>query len=346
MKFAVTLSAATGSYSTSRLLVLSLLSFLLAWQPFAFAAATDEFGLHGYGGELVEVGGREVYLRCVGSGDGPLVVMDSGMGGFSVEWFKVQDMLPGLRSCSYDRAGYGHSSPTTEPRISSLLAEELYELLQAAHQPGPYILVGHSFGGYNVRYFAGAWPQSVVGMVLVDSSHPEQFERMPSLPDNSQRRRRNLGKQSGVRLRPVVVTGYKGSGLIDHYPEKLRSAVNMLMLSRKSIYTERREFIGFKHSASELDWVVFPENLPLAVVHRGRRVWPETPIGDAREEAWRSMQEELASLSQDSIVLEARNSGHMVHMEQPELVAQAIRWVFRRACISGRASSCSSSQVW
>ena len=336
-------------------LLAAFLQGCLACVPAAFAddqrqhAAEAEYGeQYGYGGQLVQVNGRRMYIRCVGSAPGPLVVMDSGMGGFAPEWFLVQDMLPDIRTCSYDRYGLGHSSATSEPRISSLLAEELHELLQHANQPGPYVLVGHSFGGYNIRYFAGAWPDAVVGMVLVDSSHPEQFERLPSLPHVG-RRLGHARAKGNVKFRPVVVTQFKGDGVLGFYPPELQETVRNLMLSRKSVYTGRQEFLGFMHSASELDWVKFPKDLPLAVVHRGRRVWQHTPIGDSREQEWRKMQEELAVLSSDSLVLEARNSGHMVHMEEPEVVVNAIRWAFRRSCMNqagaGGGYDCSDAQV-
>lgn len=353
------LASSSGGAWGGRLAWLPLAAVLLAGlacAPAAFAEdyrqdadAADHGERYGYGGQLVQVNGRRMYIRCVGSAPGPLVVMDSGMGGSAPEWFQVQDMLHDIRTCSYDRSGLGYSSATSEPRISSLLAEELHELLQHAGQPGPYILVGHSFGGYNIRYFAGAWPGDVAGMVLVDSSHPEQFERIPSLPGDAEIYRGRPRVDGNVKFRPVVVTQFKGDGMIDFYPPELRETVRNLMLSRKSMYTGRQEFLGFMHSASELDWVRFPKDLPLAVVHRGRRVWQQTPIGDSREQEWLKLQEELAALSSDSLVLEARNSGHMVHMEEPEVVVDAIRWAFRRSCLNrseAEGSGCSAAQVW
>ena len=326
-----------------------LLSWCVILAPVSYAADTGHGStpgtLYGYGGEVVEVNGRDMYIRCVGSAPGPLVVMDAGMGGFAPEWFKVQDMLSGIRNCSYDRHGYGHSSPVAGPRISSVLAEELYELLQQANQPGPYILVGHSFGGYNIRYFAGAWPGTVAGMVLVDSAHPEQFARMPSLPGNQGRKRRGSPLVANRTLRQVVVTKFQDDGVIGLYPAELRDMVRVLMHSGKSNYTERQEFLGFTHSASELDWVKFPQDIPLAVVHRGRRVWEKTPIGDALEQEWLAMQHDLATLSGDSLVMVARNSGHMVHLEQPEVVVNAVRWVLKRFCVKA-GSDCDSSQLW
>src|SRR5262249_7050589 len=82
--------------------------------------------------------------------------------------------------CSYDRAGMGYSEPSSRPRTSGVFAEELHELLHQAGLSAPYLLVGHSMAGFNVRLFAALYPSEVAGMVLVDASHPYQLERFPT----------------------------------------------------------------------------------------------------------------------------------------------------------------------
>ena len=88
------------------------------------------------------------------------------------------------RVCAYDRAGLGLSDPSTlRPRTSQDIALDLHKLLAAAGVTGPYVLVGHSIGGFHVRVFAAQYPAEVVGMVLVDSSHPDQVQAfLDSLP--------------------------------------------------------------------------------------------------------------------------------------------------------------------
>jgi pimeloyl-ACP methyl ester carboxylesterase len=82
--------------------------------------------------------------------------------------------------CSYDRAGYGWSDPGPRPRTSERIAKELHTLLQTANVRPPYVLVGHSFGGFNVRVYNGLYPTEVVGMVLVDSSHEDERVLTPA----------------------------------------------------------------------------------------------------------------------------------------------------------------------
>ena len=131
------------------------------------------------GGRLVNVGGHRLMLNCTGAGNPP-VILESGWGDVSIEWRTVQ---PGIakfsRVCSYDRAGYGGSDPGPMPRTSLQIATELYALLRKAGEMPPYVLVGSSFGGYNVRVFNGLYPDEVVGIVLADATQEDQYHLLP-----------------------------------------------------------------------------------------------------------------------------------------------------------------------
>jgi pimeloyl-ACP methyl ester carboxylesterase len=103
------------------------------------------------------------------------------LGDSFVSWRKVQPQIAGFtRVCSYDRAGLGYSEPSDQPRTSKVIAAELHALLRAAGITSPYVLVGHSMAGYDVRLYASSYPSQVVGMVLVDASHPDQENRFPA----------------------------------------------------------------------------------------------------------------------------------------------------------------------
>ena len=105
------------------------------------------------------------------------MVFESGMGASCLSWTLVQpEVAQFTRAVSYDRSGHGWSDPAREPRTARQIAQGLHALLDAAGVPGPYVLVGHSFGGYVTRVFAHAYQTEVVGMVLVDSIHPSEWE--------------------------------------------------------------------------------------------------------------------------------------------------------------------------
>ncbi len=125
-------------------------------------------------GRSVDIGGRSLNLYCSGTGS-PTVVFDSGSGLPGYSWILVQpEVAKHTRACWYDRAGYGWSDPATGTRTSADIAEGLHKLLHTAGVQPPYVLVGHSFGGFNVRVFANRNRDEVAGMVLVDSA--DEFE--------------------------------------------------------------------------------------------------------------------------------------------------------------------------
>jgi pimeloyl-ACP methyl ester carboxylesterase len=130
-------------------------------------------------GHLVQVGSIRMNIDCSGQGS-PTVILESSSGGPSVDWLRVQpEVAKFSRVCSYDRAGYGWSDSGPKPRSSLQIARELEQLLRAAGERSPYVLVGHSMGGYNIRVYTSQYPSEVAGMVFVDASHEDQLLRAP-----------------------------------------------------------------------------------------------------------------------------------------------------------------------
>jgi pimeloyl-ACP methyl ester carboxylesterase len=161
-----------------RVLITIITALLFAGFLYENISETRERRFHPMPGELVDVGGYKMHIDCIGQGS-PTVILDAGLGDSFVSWSKVQPRIAKFaRACSYDRAGIGYSDPSPRPRTSKDFAEELHILLHNAGIPPPYLLVGHSMGGFDVRLYASLYPSEVAGMVLVDSSHPEQQKRL------------------------------------------------------------------------------------------------------------------------------------------------------------------------
>ena len=131
-------------------------------------------------GRSVDIGGRSLNIYCSGEG-GPAVILDTGGSapGYGNLLFQ-REVAQLTRACWFDRAGLGWSDPSPMEQTSAAIADDLHALLHAAGVPPPYVLVGSSFSGFNVRVFAGKYPAEVAGAVLVDSAHEDQYRYEPS----------------------------------------------------------------------------------------------------------------------------------------------------------------------
>lgn len=138
---------------------------------------------------MAEIKGCKLYAKLMGGNCGnPTIIMDAGYGDYSKAWDPVLEELSMLsRVFTYDRAGLGKSERSNSPRTSREMVKELKQLLTVAAIAPPYLLVGHSFGGGNMRMYATEFPDEVCGLVLVDSTPEEYRERfLPSMPEDFQ----------------------------------------------------------------------------------------------------------------------------------------------------------------
>lgn len=139
-------------------------------------------------GQLVDVGGNKLYIKCTGQGN-PTVILEARGGGTSIDWNLVQPVVEKTtRVCSYDRLGFGRSDRATNlARRSGLeMVEQLRTLLTNAKIEGPYVLVGHYLGGSNMRLYASKYPNEVAGVVLVDANHEDDiFTSVASIEDGT-----------------------------------------------------------------------------------------------------------------------------------------------------------------
>jgi pimeloyl-ACP methyl ester carboxylesterase len=162
-------------FKWTKRLVLGLLALVATWCVAGLAMAASDWG-DPPRGAMVDVGSRKQRIVCEGQRQPgvPIVVFESGIYSGSADWGYIQpEVSKGGRTCSYDRAGMGWSQPSTNPRDAGTMAQELRQLLVAAGEPGPYVLVGHSMAGLLTRAFIGQQPEDVVGLVLIDAVDPQ-----------------------------------------------------------------------------------------------------------------------------------------------------------------------------
>lgn len=279
-------------------------------------------------GQLVDVGGYRLHIHCVGMGS-PTVVFESGLGGSSLDWRLVQpEIASTTRACAYDRAGLGWSDAGRQPRSPQQIADELSRLLTSAGIDGPYVLVGHSLGGKYVRKFAIDHPDQVAGMVLVDARHEYvDFNATTDLAAaereaQSQRRiawvagRLGIARLLGATLFVAQVPAAQA------LPAELRTMHAIFATRQKAIEASAGELTARAVADRELQAGSLGDR-PLVVLAAGQSM-AQLPL-------WAEAQRQQAALSANGHLLIAEGSGHIVQLEQPATVIDAVRQVIAAA---------------
>lgn len=255
----------------------------------------------------VDVGGYALYYTCAGEGS-PTVILEAGGPADSTMWELVMVYYQGYtRICAYDRANLGNSDSVPKPRTFADMTRDLHALLENAPIEGPYILAGHSMGGMLVRLYASQYPDDVVGLVLVDSAHPEM----------------------GVHLLAALPPEAAGE------PESLQAwrEYGTWLATSDGRGPRDVEGVDLKVSNEQARAVESLGDLPLIVISRS----PNNPILAAQMpslpeeintpllQEWQELQTELEELSTNSTRFVADHCGHNVNLEEPRLVVEAIR---------------------
>jgi pimeloyl-ACP methyl ester carboxylesterase len=283
-------------------------------------------------GRSVDIGGRSLNLYCSGAGS-PAVVFDSGSGQPGYSWILVQpEVAKHTRACWYDRAGYGWSDPATGTRTSADIAEDLHKLLRAAGIAPPYILVCHSFGGFNVRVFADRHRDGVAGMVLVDSA--DEFEG--PLPDPREspdppfewRVLASIADVSfhfGVGRLLVGETG-QPEGRLSYHDAALINSVEFQEKSFEATLWENRG-----QSAAQVQAIHSLGDIPLVVLTAAATL---PPPGSAMAASWSAhMQNRIYGTQARLATLSTRGRqiilpvGHAIPSEDPLAVIEAVQAV-------------------
>jgi pimeloyl-ACP methyl ester carboxylesterase len=354
-----TIDSAEGSSSSSsrprrtikqrfmRLLViggLSLLGLLLLGLSSQAIANAVDAAHYPAPGRLVDIGGYQLHINCTGIGS-PTVILDAGLGGTSLDWSKVQPAVAGTtRVCSYDRAGYGWSetAPST-PRNSQQIVTELHLLLAHAKINGPYVLVGHSFGGLNMRLYAYRYPAEVVGMVLLDATSEHQFAPFGTHPAFfppqgvsaavQQLRVFSVAAYFGV-TRLALQTGLAPLEDFAAYPTAVKPIVLPHASQTRYYSTEHDEYAALQESAAQVRAArqASPSygKLPLIVLSQD---FSQDQSAQGKQDAatWDALQQDMASLSSNSQHSVAQHSGHYIQLDRPDLAIAAIQSVWQQA---------------
>jgi pimeloyl-ACP methyl ester carboxylesterase len=280
-------------------------------------------------GRLVDAGGHRLKINCMGNGT-PTVVLESGLGDVLVEWQAIQGQLSTLtRVCSYDRAGYGGSDSGPFPRTSSQISTELHTLLQNAGEHPPFLLVGHSFGGYNVRVFNGRYPDEVVGLVLLDATQEDQYELLPN--SWKQLSASQLSHwQNQAKWLPLQID----FGIARLRYEKALGKYGYLILQSKYLKARTSELQQIQTSAEQARAAGAVGSKPLIVL-TGVKLDDALKDGLSPEDFLRfqqiwvkTLQPRLARLSTRGKQFVLPDAGHDIPAEDPAAVVNAVREIY------------------
>jgi pimeloyl-ACP methyl ester carboxylesterase len=218
------------------------------------------------------------------------------------------DVARFTRVCSYDRAGMGYSDPGPRPRTARRIASELAELVARGGISGPVVLVGASIAGFDVRVFASDHPERTAGLVLVDATHEDQPQHVPPI----------------ARYVPLLSTigafrliGMSFGGPIDALAPAVRQFARATRFRASAYQETANEISHVEESASEVRSSRRTLDIPVVVVTGAR----------GSDAAWRHLQEDQATLSDRGCVITADRSGHVVMIDQPQVVVDAIHAV-------------------
>lgn len=287
-------------------------------------------------GQLVDIGGYKLHINCMGEGS-PTVILAAGLGDFSVTWGAVQpELAKTTRVCAYDRAGYGWSNPSPYELTITGMADELHTMLVNANVPGPYVMVGHSLSGLMVRVFTHNYPEDVAGMVLVDSTHDEQYVRLVAAVPK-------FGEllQSGIESGKGQYRFFRflsSTGVMALMPQLIPNSgfPEAVFEQYKANWSTSNFFDTILAEAGALEEILADTrdmhisgfgNLPLTVLSAGPS-GSDPNYSDSENQKLTQIRQELQSdllkLSSDSKQIIAEQSGHYIQHDQPDLVIDAI----------------------
>ncbi len=293
-------------------------------------------------GRLVDIPAARMHVRHGGEGQ-PAVVLEAGIAASSLSWSLTQPLLAvSSTTYSYDRAGFGWSTSGSKGCSLTKIADDLHALLAALEVRAPYIIVAHSFGSYIVTAYAQRYAVELAGVVLVDPLTPEEWIK----PNRAQRRTLHRGVwfsraggalasvgvlrvclwllQRGNREAPrsvLKVFGAKATETVERIlrelaklPPEVVRVIRARWSTPKFFWSMAAYIQAVPQCAAELQACFIPANIPVTVLSGAQQ--PEVRLQEHAAIAARS--------AQGRHVI-AGKSAHWIHLDQPDLVADAVR---------------------
>ncbi len=290
-------------------------------------------------GHRVDVGGYRLHY-CVRGQGSPTIVLDHSLGG--VEGYLLLDRLSQLsRTFIYDRAGYGWSDRSQHPRTSNWIVTELDRLLTRAGIEPPYLLVGDSFGSYNMRLYAHRFPEKVAGLVLTDGLHEREMLAMSAPLQGLQLLFLSGFIMSAFGSSIGVVRLLERIGLFEllkprlrYFPPQALACVKYSFIRPKHWVTMTQELWNLAKSGRQLQVTSHLSHLPIASIQANTFLNPSLwnvllPI-KAANQLHQRMHIHVNRLTPALYKIDAENSDHFVWVERPDTIVAAVYIILNR----------------
>jgi pimeloyl-ACP methyl ester carboxylesterase len=296
-------------------------------------------------GKLVHAADTKLYVRVEGKGT-PVVVIEPALGSPGAEWWHVQDELSKTTTVvTYDRAGYGWSRPGAYPRTSRQVVSELHAMLRNLELPGPYVLVGHAQGALYMQLYGRLYPDDVAGAVFIDpmSSDNQRFkaELKPDVYRNSGvdrfARIKWLGTLQRLGLMRVLRGMLEAKVLASHHglPAATREVIwqhYTLPKAYAAIMDEDSQNSTPANGVEVRNAGTFPHAPVKVLYHAPRRMVKDMmqfgglqkDDADEVEAIWEQLSRGYLRLSPRGEWIVAQQSGHFIHLDQPDMVVSEI----------------------
>jgi pimeloyl-ACP methyl ester carboxylesterase len=285
-------------------LLVGLLFFVLGLAPAIPAPATAE-GRPGQAVEKsVDVGGYHLHFRIV-PGQDPAILLESGGGMDSAEWNALAPRLAqetGATVIAYDRAGFGQSGLPETPYDLREDTAALWRGLRSLGLDRDLVLVGHSYGGFLIRFEAAEHPDAVRGLVFVD---PFTVEFVDALGIEYCDNHPMMGKLPFDASRPETLS-------------KLQRALARMVGAPRS---------NLAAKMAVMRQAAIPEGIPVRIITSGT-AWLPDP---GEIEAWRESHRRFAASIPGARLVVAEKSGHMIPFSQPDMLVSVVLEVVRLA---------------
>jgi pimeloyl-ACP methyl ester carboxylesterase len=243
--------------------------------------------------EIVATAAGRLHIHCKGDGPTTVLLIAGWDAGGDESWAAVQPKIAARdRVCTYDRFGTGTSDAASKAQTFTTQAADFHALLDAAGEPGPYVVAGHSFGGAEAVAFASRYQDDVVGLLLIDASPPTWPAAVCAVPDD--------GSEAATDARKLCA--------VFHDPAS---------------DAERLDAVAAFDEVAAIDSL---DDLPVTVMTAAHRTWPGLAARELTrlDAVWAEGVSRWAALSANSTTLTVEKTGHYIQIEHPDVVVNAL----------------------